>query len=935
MWVRVLGSLDIRHEGELVTVHAAKQRALLAVLLLHANRAVSFDELAEILWDGSPGGGARTTVRNYVCRLRQVLGPAVADRIITQDPGYLFRVDDSELDLLRFRALYRDGAAATRRADWPLARRVLGDALVLWRGPALADVHCELLHRDHGPGLEQMRLQALEARIEADLHLGSHDEVTGELQSLAALYPLRERFHAQLMLALYRSGRQAEALAAFQRARNTLVAELGVEPGTELRRLHERILSTDSALDVVGPGCDVPPPATQRIVPRQLPATPTHFVGRREELEALSALLDQPSLASGTVVISAIAGMPGAGKTALAVHWAHAVADRFPDGQLYVNLRGYDPGARPVTASEAIHGFLTAMETPTASIPAGIEAQAALYRTRLAGQRMLVVLDNAADEQQVRPLLPGATGSVVLITSRAALDGLVAAEGASPVRLDVFHRDDALELLARRLGHERVAVEPAAVAELITLCARLPLALNIAAARATARPQASLATIAADLRQAGLDALDSGDPATSVRAVFSVSYRALGSAAARAFRLLSLSPGPDISLPAVASLLGVPGRQARQELSELSRAHLLSEPAPGRYSVHDLLRCYGAELAQLPDRSAERTAGLHRMFDHYLHTGFPAALLLRRSRPPITLAPCQPGVKPEALGGEAQALTWLKAECPALLAMIPLAADSGFETHAWQIAWTLTDFLFGEALLSPCVDAQQVAVAACARIGDLDGKARALVALANARDRLGEFEAAHGHLREALALFERLGDHSGQGRVHHDVGHVLWGQGRPAEALARVRRAVELFRTCGDRASEGVALNGMGWCHAHLGDYRQALAHCQQALGLHRELGHRADQAQALDSLGYAHHNLGEYTEALAYYGEALHLYTTTGDRVAETDTLTRLGETHFTLGDLDTAVAAWHQALEILDNLGHPNAGPVRERLADVQPVV
>jgi DNA-binding SARP family transcriptional activator len=931
MRVGVLGPLHVSHEGSVQPVRAAKHRVLLAALLVHANRVVSFDELAEMLWDGSPPAGARATVRNYICRLRRVLGSAVAARIVTCDPGYLFQAGDDELDLLKFQTLCHDGGAAIRIADWPRARRVLAEALELWRGPVLADVQSEAIHRDHAPRLEQMRLQALEWRVDADLHLGGHADLAGELQSVAALHPLRERFHAQLMLALYRGGRQAEALAAYQQARRILIQDLGVEPGPELRRLHERILRADPGLDLAEFRRDSAAPAARPTVPRQLPAVPSHFAGRHSELKALSSLLNQTPLASGTVVISAIAGMPGVGKTTLAVHWAHTVASRFPDGQLYVNLRGYDPTAAPVAPSEAIRGFLDALAVPAGSVPDGAEARAGLYRSLLAGKRMLVVLDNARDEQQVRPLLPGSEGCLALVTSRAGLDGLVAAEGARPIRLDVLTSGEAVELLALRLGHERVAAEPDAAAELARLCGRLPLALNVAAARGITHPCTGLGAIAADLRRAQLDTLDSGDPAISVRAVFTPSYRDLSPAAARTFRLLGLHPGPDISLPATASLLGAPRSLARQALSELTRAHMLTEPTPGRFTFHDLLRCYAAELARCHDGPEDRDGALHRVLDHYLHTGFPAAQLLRPSRPKITLASCQAGVTPEDIAGEEAALAWLKAECPVLLAGIALADGSGFETHAWQIAWTLTDFLFGEGLLNKCVDAQQIAVAVCERARDLDGKARALLALANAHDRLGDYDSAHDCLREALALFERLGDRSGQGRVHHDVGHVFWRQGRPDKALASVMQAAEFFRACGDRASQAVALNGMGWCHAQVGDHRQALAYCQQALRLHRELGDRSEQATTLDSLGYAHHHLGEHETAIAYYREALHLYTAVGDRVDEAATLTRLGDAYLALGDLDAALATGRHALEILNDLGHPDVGEVRAKLINL----
>ena len=775
-----------------------------------------------------------------------------------------------------------------------------------------------------------MRLQAIEWRVDADLHLGDCADLAGELQSLAALHPLRERFHAQLMLVLYRQGRQAEALAAYRDARKILSEELGIEPGPELQRLHEGILRADDGLELAEPRHGSVSPAA-RVTPRQLPTAPAHFVGRCRELTALSGLQDQAGMGTGTVVISAIAGMPGVGKTALAVRWSHLASHHFPDGQLYVNLRGYDPLVAPLDPGEVLGGFLAALGVAAGSVPAEMPARAALYRSLLAGTRMLVVLDNAWDEQQVRPLLPGSGGCLALVTSRTGLTGLVAAEGARPVWLDVLTSGESHELLSRRLGPQRVTAEPAAAAELIKLCGGLPLALNIAAARVIGRSSATIGDIAADLRQDRLDALDPGDPATSVRTVFSASYGDLTAGAARTFRLLGLHPGPDFSLPAIASLLGITRGQARVVLSELTRAHLLAEPAPTRFAYHELIRSYAAERAECDSSPGERTAAIHRMLDHYLHTGATAAQLLWPSRPKITLAPCEPGVTTEDLPRHASALAWLKAEYPVLLNGIALATESGFATHAWQIARTLTGFLFGQGLLNECLSVQQRVIAACDQAGDLGGKADALIALANAHERLGDYDSAHGCLRTALTLFEQLGDRVGEGRVHHAVMRVYERQGRPSEALAHAIDAVGHFRACDERGQEARALNAVGWCHAQLGSYQEALPYCEQALRLQRELGDFYEQASTLDSLGYAQCHLGAHEASLTCYREALHLSTAGGDQVAKAAILSHLGDTYLLLGDLDAAFATWRQALAILDGLGHPSVGEVRAKLNDL----
>jgi DNA-binding SARP family transcriptional activator len=604
MWLGVLGPLQVRDQATVIPVPAAKQRIVLGALLAQANQVVSFEQLTEVVWDGAGPPGARPTLRNYVKRLRQILGPAVGGRIRTHDPGYLIEVTEAELDLLRFTQLCRSGGAAVRAGSWERAETALAEALQLWRGPALVDIPSDALRRDEVPRLEQLRLQAVEWRLEAQLQLGLHVELVPQLQGLVAQHPLHERFYAQLMLACYRAGRRADALAVYHDGRRLLIDELGVEPGPELRSLQQRILAGDLPLwtpppaeSGLTPGV---PPATliasdgalagagaagsglASMPPRQLPPISRYFAGRTAELNALDALLDQVAPDGGAVVISAIGGTAGVGKTALALHWAHRVAARFPDGQLYVNLRGFDPSGTPVPPADAIRGFLDALQVPPAAIPADPQAQAGLYRSLLATRRFLIVLDNARHAQQVRPLVPGAPGCLVVVTSRSRLTGLVASEGAYALTLDLLTEAEASELLAQRLGGRRLADEPEARSELIRLCARLPLALSITTARAAMDPDLSLAAVAAELREARLDALTTGEVAMDVRAVLSWSCQNLSGPGAQMFRLLAVHPGPDIGAAAAASLAGLPLPQARTVLAELTGAHLIEETAPGR-----------------------------------------------------------------------------------------------------------------------------------------------------------------------------------------------------------------------------------------------------------------------------------------------------------------------------------------------------------------
>jgi tetratricopeptide (TPR) repeat protein len=630
------------------------------------------------------------------------------------------------------------------------------------------------------------------------------------------------------------------------------------------------------------------------------------------------------------VVISAIGGTAGVGKTALAVYWAHQVASRFPDGQLYVNLRGFDPTGAVMDPAEAVRRFLDALGVSPERIPADPDAQAALYRSHLAGRRMLVVLDNARDTAQVRPLLPGAPTCLVLVTSRNQLSGLIAADGAHPITLDLLSTAEARELLAHRIGADRVAAEPDAVAEIVTRCAHLPLALTLVAARAAIRPHVRLHLLADELRdtQQRWQALTDDDPTTDVRTVFSWSHQALTPAAARLFRLLGLHPGPNIAAPAAASLAAIPIDQVRPLLAELTRASLLAEHTAGRYTFHDLLRAYATGLTHTTDTDQQRSAATHRMLDHYLRTAYTANRLLDPSRDPVTLTPPQPGVTPEHATDYQQAMAWFTAERPVLLAAVDHAAATGFDTHTWQLAWTLWTFLGRRGHWHDQAAAGRAAVAAAGRLADPTVQARAHRHLARAYTRLGRFDDAHTQLRHALDLYRQAGDQVGQAHTHQNLAY-LWGrQGRPGQALDHARQSLDLSRAAGHQAGQAAALNAVGWYHAQLGDHQQALTSCQQALTLHQELDDRHGQADAWDSLGYAHHHLGHHTQAVVCYQHALDLVRELGDRYYESLAFTHLGDTHHAAGNPTAARDAWQQALTILDDLDHPDADTVRTKL-------
>jgi tetratricopeptide (TPR) repeat protein/transcriptional regulator with XRE-family HTH domain len=665
-------------------------------------------------------------------------------------------------------------------------------------------------------------------------------------------------------------------------------------------------------------------------VPRQLPAAVAHFTGRAAELELLTGLLAQVSDGARPVVIAAIGGTAGVGKTALALRFAHQAAARFRDGQLYVDLRGFGPGPA-CTAAEALCGFLGALGVSPERIPAGLDAQAALYRSILSGRRMLVVLDNARDEQQVRPLLPGGTGWLAVVTSRKQLTGLAAADGAHLISLDVLSDPEAIQLLAARLGPERVKSEPDAAARLSSLCARLPLALTIAGARAAARASLTLASLAEELRCADsrLDALDDTDPLASIRTVLSWSYQDLRNPAARMFRLLGIHPGPDISAQAAASLVACTPAEARSLLRELTGWHMLTEPVPDRFCFHDLLRAYAAEQANVFETGAGRRAARARLLDHYLHTAHAAALLLRPSRDPITLSRPNPGTTPEHLDGYPGAMARFTAERRILLDVVEQAAFSRSDVHAWQLPWALEAFLDSQGYWHDLAATQRTALTAAERLGDLAGQAHAHRNIGHARFWLGFTDDARAHLSHALELYQQVDDRVSQARVQLDLGRVFESLGLYREALSHSAQALSLFRAASHQSAQVYALNAVGWFHAHLGDQRRALDCCQQALALASETADHLAEACISDSLGYIRRQLGEHDEAVACYQNALRLHREFGNLHDQAEALIGLGDTCHSHGDRQAARSAWQQAITILERLDHQDASKVRAKLA------
>ncbi|MEV4416710.1 helix-turn-helix domain-containing protein [Catellatospora sp. NPDC049609] len=643
-----------------------------------------------------------------------------------------------------------------------------------------------------------------------------------------------------------------------------------------------------------------PAPSAGQAGPAQLPAALAGFTGRAAQLRRLDDLLDRAAGQSTALAVVLVVGTAGIGKTTLALHWAHRARPAFPDGQLYVDLRGFDPSGRAVTAGEAVRGFLDALGVPASRVPADLPAQAALFRSLLADRRMLIVLDNARDAGQVRPLLPGAPGCLVLVTARGDLDGLVAAEGAHLLVLDLLGDAEAAELLAARIG-PRAREEPEALARLADSCARLPLALALVGARAALRPQFPLGQLAGELAEAGrvLDTLRSADASTDLRAVFSWSHRMLAPGTARLFRLLSLAPGPDITGPAAASLAGVGQGRGAAMLAELARAQLVSEHAPGRFRFHDLLRAYAAEICAAEDSAEQRRAALHRLLDHYLHTACRAALLLAPDREPIEVKPPAPGAVPRRIGSERAALAWFTAEQAVLAASIRRAAEEGFEEHAWQLVWTLADFLTRRGNAGP------------------RGAARP------------QRDDAHTLYRLGLSQWADLAEPSGQARTELSLALAYSQQDDYHATLHHSELARQRYEAAGHRAGQVLAVVGMWWACLQLGDLVPSLAHARRFLALSQELGDRFGQAAAWDCLGQTRQRMGEHGQAVDSYAAAVRLFALHGEDYGRACSLIRLGDSHLALGAAQTARVCWREALELLEKLAHPERHGVLKRLA------
>jgi DNA-binding SARP family transcriptional activator/tetratricopeptide (TPR) repeat protein len=898
---RLLGAIGADRDDRPLDLGHARQQCVLVVLLIEANATVLADQLIDRVWGANPSHGARNTLHTYVARLRRVLSAVPEATIVRSSGGYQLMVDENLVDLHRFRSLVTQARSVGEHEQ---AFVLLDQALDLWRGEAFTGLDTRWL-ADVRATLEQQRAAAELDRTDLALRLGRHTELLPELSSRLAQHPLDERVTGQLMLALYRSGRQAEALQAFHDTRQALADELGIDPSAALQDLHQRMLTSDATL-VIGTA----PRAAQSVVtPQQLPAAPEPFVGRRDEVDRLDALL-RDSSASATVVFSVLAGSGGIGKTWLALHWAHRNLDRFPDGQLFVDLRGFSPDSAPMDSAVAVRGFLDALGVHADQVPMDPHAQAGLFRSLVADKRMLIVLDNAADTTQTTPLLPGGRACTVLITSRHWLPGLLAGHGAHHLHLGRLTEQEARTVLAGRLGIQRVTAEAAAVAELLRLCGGFPLALGILAAQAHTHPDVSLAEFAVDLHELGLNALADDDPAASLPAVLSWSLRALTPEQRQAFALLGIAPGPDIGLHAAASLTGLSLAHVRVLLRGLEQASLLVRDPHGRYRMHDLIRLYAAE--QTHDCEINQENALRRIVDHYLHTAYAADRLLEPHREPIQRTEPPAGCHPHPLRDQPAALAWFTAEHPNLLAAQQLAVAQGWHSPVWQLAWALDTFHWRRGRNHDNLAVWQAGQAATTHLDDPTVKALAHRRLGDAYTVAGRHTKALPLLEQALVLTEQAADTRGRAQTHQYLAALWDQQGNDQRALEHATQALHLFQTIDHPVGQARALNSIGWLHAKLGHIETARAHCEAALNLSRRHHNRIIEAATLDSLGYLAHSAGHYVQALHHYQRSLLLRHALGHNYGQADTLNHLGQTHHALGQHDQARHIWQQALAL-----------------------
>jgi DNA-binding SARP family transcriptional activator/Tfp pilus assembly protein PilF len=968
MRFRILGPVEAHVDGGWSSISATKWRTVLAVLLLRAGEVVPTEQLIGEVWPEGTPATAMNLISVYVLRLRRLIGDAEGQLLVTRSRGYQLLAGPGDVDAQRFAGLAAAGRASLSGGDSPRAAELLSEALGLWQGSrALADVPDSPLISAAASGLDEARVEALELRINADLGCGRQAQVVAELRRLLSEHRLREGLWALLMRALYSSGRQAEALEAYAQAREVIADELGVDPGAELRQLHEQMLRADAgpgsqssatktaaadspfstqppvaqaglltsgaqagAVPVAGgaaqrgpaPGPELPVtgfvPSIAASQVAQLPADIPDFTGRIEHVQKLRDLLAGPGRpdSPGAVVVAAVIGAGGLGKTTLAVHSAHLLRSQFPDGQLYANLHGAGP--QPVAAGDVLARFLRDLGMDPERIPVGEEERAAQFRSRVTDRRVLIVLDDAKDAAHVRPLLPGSASCAVLVTTRSRMPDLA---GSRFVDLDVLDAAEAWDMFAGIIGRERAEAEPEATRDVLTACAGLPLAIRIAGARLAARGGWTVRTIAGRLanERRRLDWLRTGDLA--VRACFEVSFSSLprngtGVDPAHAFRVLGLWTGPTIGLPAAAALLGQPEEEAADALEVLVDAQLLQAPAPDRYRFHDLLRTYAAERAVAEESEAVREDAIRQLLTWYLYTVEAVAQMIAPHRYRIPLPTADPHEEPLAFESVSDALKWCEAERANLVAGTRQAAASGFHQLAWRLPVACLSFFHKRAYWADWVETHQIALASARAIGDRRAEALVMNNLGTAFTRQGMDEAVEC-FEQALAIRRDVGDLLGEAQSATNMADNYVQLKRFDEALELLNRVLEIRRQAATPYGEGVTLNNLGETFLALGRFDEAVDRLTQARQIFHDIEEIRGEGYALANLGGAYLALGHTADAIGVLERALELRQASGERFDEAHTLRDLGRAYQLAGQDERAAVCLRQAAATFADLG------------------
>jgi DNA-binding SARP family transcriptional activator/tetratricopeptide (TPR) repeat protein len=922
----VLGPVGAWRGGVELNLGPNQQRAILALLLIRANHLVSVDDLTELLWEGEPPASAVNVIHKHIGAIRRLLEPDLAARaggrwLTRHGTAYRLDLGADMSDLATFRRLVRNAGLAHAASQSADALELLTEALGLRRGACGEGLDLYGRNRDYFSTVDQEYVSAIALAADAALASAQPGRVLQLLRQVAASEYLDESLQARLMLVLAATGQQALALTRFQEVRERLESELGVDPGPELQAAHTRVLRQDLPPD--GPPIashPVPGALSPLVPPAQLPADLPSFAGRETELSQVEQMLGRDD-GRPTVGICVIDGMAGIGKTTFAIHWAHRVARHFQDGQLYLDLRGFDASGFATAPADALYALLCSLGVPAGRIPDGLDARAGMYRSVLAGKRVLVVLDNARDVGQVRPLLPGTQGCLVIATSRNPLTGLAMTDGARLLTLNLPSVSTARETLERRLGADRVAAEPDAVDDIIRLCGQLPLALAIVATRA-AHPGFTLESIAVELQrtQNRLDALGPAGVAADARTVFSWSYHHLSPQACRLFRLLSLHPAADITAAASASLLGVPPDQANRLIAELTSTSLLTEYQPGRFSLHDLIRAYAAELLENTDLGGDRQTAPVRLLDHYLHSLHAAQVALKPHRRLTALGPPEPGVTPEQFSDYRSALSWFTSERQVLQAVVALATDSDCGFPAWQLALAMQHFYRSRGYFHDWLRTMEIALAAATRDADLPGQGHMLRSLAEASFHLDRPADSLRYLGRAQAAYQQLGYTTEHAYLHAIFGEVFIRQGRLQLAIEHSGRALELYREARHRSGEVRAIADIGIAHRELGRYQEAVSHIRSGIVLAHEVGTLHQEGKARKELGIALSKMRRHDKAVVELRQALTLLRHVGYRPQEAETLLALGNALSAQGLPEAAADAWRQSLLVFSTFRDPS---------------